>query len=107
VRGSSAQFPQKFLFIHTVLKSFVTINKDYRDFVIVEAPGFSVGVYVHFLPGKTSPLVELDEALFDDFAEMTSLAGINDDFRSLRHASECSSFGAGFPSLASARNERA
>jgi hypothetical protein len=30
--------------------------------------------------------VEFDDALFDDFAEMASLAGINDDFPSRRHA---------------------
>jgi hypothetical protein len=41
--------------------------------------------------------VELDDALFDDFAEMTSLAGVNEDFPRRRHARECSSFGAGFP----------
>jgi hypothetical protein len=29
--------------------------------------------------------VQLDEALLDDLAEMTSLAGINDDFARLRH----------------------
>jgi hypothetical protein len=41
--------------------------------------------------------VQLDDAFFDDFAEMTSLAGINEDFPRRRHARECSSFGAGFP----------
>jgi hypothetical protein len=41
--------------------------------------------------------VQLDDALFDDFAEMTSFAGINDDLARLRHPKECSSFGAGFP----------
>jgi hypothetical protein len=43
--------------------------------------------------------VEFDQALFDDFAEMTSLARINDDFSSLRHAWECSSFGAAFQAM--------
>jgi hypothetical protein len=46
--------------------------------------------------------VELDDALFDDFAEMTSLAGINDDFARLLHSKESSSLSAGFP-----RHERA
>jgi hypothetical protein len=41
--------------------------------------------------------VQLDDALFDDFAEMTSLAGINEDFPRRRHARECSSLEAGFP----------
>jgi hypothetical protein len=41
--------------------------------------------------------VQLDDALLDDFAEMTSLAGINEDFPRRRHARECSSLEAGFP----------
>ncbi|MGB6387366.1 MAG: hypothetical protein WBD25_16770 [Terriglobales bacterium] len=96
------QLAQKFLFIHAIFKSFVPIDEDHWDFVIIETPDFSTGVYIDFTPGETSPLVELDEALLDDFAEMTSFARINDDFTSLRHAWECSSFGAGFPSHAPA-----
>src|SRR5216683_880284 len=46
---------------------------------------------------SSAPLAQLDDALFDDFAEMTSLAGINEDFPRRRHARECSSFGAWFP----------
>ena len=71
------------------------IDEDHWDFVIIETPDFSVGVYVDFTPGEASPLVEFDEALLDDFAEMASLPGIDDNFPSLRHAGECSSFGAG------------
>jgi hypothetical protein len=80
-----------------VLKSLAAVDEDYGDFVVIEASDFGVGVHVDFTPGKAATLVELDEALFDDFAEMTSLAGINDDFPRLRHARECSSLGAGFP----------
>src|ERR1700682_5418460 len=96
-RSSSAQFAQEFLFIHAVLKSFAAIDEDYGDLVGIEAPDFGVGVYVDFPPGEAATLVQLDDALFDDFAEMTSLAGINEDFPRRRHARECSSFGAGFP----------
>jgi hypothetical protein len=80
-----------------VLKSLAAIDKDHGDFVVIEAPAFGVGVYVDFTPGEAAPLVELDEALLDDFAEMTSLAGIHHDFPRLRHAGQCSSFGAEFP----------
>jgi hypothetical protein len=85
------------LFIHAVLEGFATVDEDYWDLVIVEAPDLGVGVYVDFSPGEAATLVQLDDALFDDFAEMTSLAGINEDFPRLLHARECSSFGAGFP----------
>jgi len=80
-----------------VLKSFAAVDEDYGDLVVIEASDCGVGVYVDFTPGEAATPVELDDALFDDFAEMTSLAGINDDFPRLRHTRECSSFGAGFP----------
>src|ERR1700688_2793620 len=96
-RSSSAQFAEEFLLIHAVLKSFAAVDEDYGDLVGIEAPDFGVGVYVDFPPGEAATLVQLDDALLDDFAEMTSLAGINEDFPRRRHARECSSFGAGFP----------
>src|SRR6266446_7373265 len=95
-RSSRAQFAQEFLLIHVVLKSFATVDEDDGDFVCIEAANFGVGVDVNFSPGEAATLVELDDALLDDFAEMTSLAGINEDFPRRRHARECSSLGAGF-----------
>ena len=83
------------MFIHAVLEGFAAVDEDYGDFVVVEAADFGVGIYVDFLPGEASAFVEFDEALLDDFAEMASLPGIDDNFPSLRHAGECSSFGAG------------
>src|SRR6266478_8740405 len=96
-RSSRAQFAQEFLLIHVVLKSFATVDENDGDFVCIEAANFGVGVDVDFSPGEAATLVEFDDALLDDFAEMTSLAGINEDFPRRRHARECSSFGAGFP----------
>jgi len=80
-----------------VLESFATVDQDYRDLISIDTPDFGVRIDVDFTPGKAAPLLELDEALLDDLAEMTSLAGINDNFPRLRHSKECSSFGAGFP----------
>src|SRR6202140_2209121 len=105
-RSSSAQLAQEFLLIHAVLKGFAAVDEDYGDLVGIEAPDFGVGVYVDFPPGEAATLVQLDDALLDDFAEMTSLAGINEDFPGRRHARECSSFGAGFPTLPSAGQRR-
>jgi hypothetical protein len=80
-----------------VLESSAAIDEDYRDLVGVEVPDFRVGIDVDFTPGKAAPLVELDEALLDDFAKMASLAGINHDFARLCHAREFISLRAGFP----------
>ena len=102
---SSAQFAQEFLLVHAVLESLAAVNENYGDFVVVQATDFSVGVDIDFTPGEAAAAVEFDEALLDDFAEMTSLAGIYDDFPGLRHARQCSSFGAVFPRHGGAQAE--
>jgi hypothetical protein len=48
------------------------------------------------MPVEAATLLQLDEALLNDFAEMTSLAGINEDFARLRHWSEFTSLGGAF-----------
>src|ERR1700686_1594077 len=96
-RSSSAQFAQEFLLVHAVLKSFAAVDEDYGDLVGIEAADFGVGVHVDFPPGEAATLVQLDDALLDDFAEMTSFAGIDDNFPRLRHARQFISLGAGFP----------
>jgi hypothetical protein len=85
------------LLIHAVFKSFVPVDEDDGNLVVIEAPDFGVGIHVDLTPGEAAALVELNETLFDDLAEMTSLARINDDLSSLRHGWECSSFVAVFP----------
>jgi hypothetical protein len=95
--SSSAQFAEKFLLVHPVLKSLSSVDENHGNFIVIQASDFGIGVHVDFTPAKTAPLVQFDDALLDDFAEMASLAGINHDFAKLRHARECSSFGAVFP----------
>lgn len=68
MRNSNAQLAQEFLLVHTVLKGFAPVNKHNRDLVGIEAPDFRIGVYVDFAPAETTALVQLDEALLDDFA---------------------------------------
>jgi hypothetical protein len=85
------------LFFHAVLEGFAAVDEHDRDFVGIEAADFWIGIDVDLTPGEAAAFLEFDEALFDDFAEMASLAGINDDFARFRHARQCSSFGAAFP----------
>src|ERR1700686_2487801 len=92
-RSSSAQFAQEFLLIHVVLKSFAAVDENYGDLVGIEASAFGVGVHVDFSPGEAATFVQLDDALLDDFAEMTSLARIDDNFPRLRHARQFIRFG--------------
>jgi hypothetical protein len=95
--NSRTQFAQEFLLVHAVFEGFAAVDEDHGNLIVIEPPDFSVGVDVDFAPREAPTLVQLDQALFDDFAEMTSLAGINDDFPGWSHARECSSFGAVFP----------
>jgi hypothetical protein len=94
---SRGQLAQKFLLIHAVFKCLLPVDEYHGNLVVIEAPDFGVGVHVDFTPAKATTLVELNQALLDDFAEMTSLAGIDHDFPRLRHARECSSLGARSP----------
>ena len=96
-RRSGAEFAEEFFFVHAVLEGFAAVDEDYGDFVGIEAADFGVGVYVNFTPVKAAALLEFDEALLDDFAEMTSFAGINNDLAGRRHARQCSSSRRGFP----------
>ena len=80
---SSAQFAEEFLLVHAVLERFAAVDEDYGDLVGIAASHFGVGVYVDLTPGEAAMLLQLDDALLDDFAEMTSLARINDDFAKL------------------------
>ena len=85
------------MLVHVVLESLAAVDEDNGDFVIVEVTDLGVGVYVDFAPREAAAPLEFDEALLDDFAEMTSPARIQDDFAGLQHATECSSIGARFP----------
>jgi hypothetical protein len=83
---SARQFPQKFLLVHAVLECFAAVDEDDGDLVVILAAEFGIGVNIHIAPLKTATLMEFDEALLDDFAEMTPLAGIDDDFPVLHNS---------------------
>jgi hypothetical protein len=90
------------LLIHAVLEGLVAIDKDDGNFVGILAADFGIGIDIDFTPGKAAPLMQLDQTLLDDFAEMTSLPGINDDLAGPRHARQCNSFEQAFPRRSSA-----
>jgi hypothetical protein len=69
-----------------VLEGLSSIDEDDRNLVVKLAAEFCVGVDVDFVPGESAAAGELGEALFDDFAEMTSFAGIHHNVARLWHA---------------------
>jgi len=58
----------------------VAVDEDNGDLVVILATKVGVGVDIYLAPVEAAALMEFDEALLNDFAEMTPLAGINDDF---------------------------
>ena len=76
----AGELPQEFLLVHAVLERFAAIDEDDGNLVVVLAAKIGIGVNIHIAPVEAAALMELDEALLDDFAEMTAPAGIDDDF---------------------------
>ena len=84
--------PQKFLLIHVVFECFPAVDHNDRHLVVVTMAEFVTGVHVNLTPSEAAAFVELDEALLDDFAEMTAPAGVNDYLAPRLHREvQCSS----------------
>lgn len=77
---STGEFAEEFLFVHAVLEGFVAVNEDDGNLIAILAAELGVGIDVDFTPLEAAALMEFDEALLDDFAEMAALTGIDDDF---------------------------
>jgi hypothetical protein len=84
--GSTCESAQKFLFVHVVFECFASVNENNRNLVVELAAKFGVEVDIHFVPGETAATRELREALFNHFAQMASLAGIDHDAARIGHA---------------------
>ena len=82
------EFTQKILFAHSILEGFSSIDEDDRNFIVELAPQLEVGIDINFAPGKASLAGELGETLFHHFAQMTTLAGVDDDAARVWHAEE-------------------
>ncbi len=76
------------MLIHVVLEGFAAVDEDYGDFIVIEAAEMVVGIYINFLPFETGVALKLAQAFFDDFAQVASLARVNDDLSRLVHYGE-------------------
>ena len=86
------------MLVHVVLECFASVDEDDGNFVGVSSADFRIGVYINFAPSEGAVLFEFDEAFLDDLTEVTSLAGVDDDFARTRHTKcESSSFRGLFP----------
>jgi NAD(P)-dependent dehydrogenase (short-subunit alcohol dehydrogenase family) len=105
-RRSVGEFAEEVGFVHAVLEGFAAVDEDYGDFVGELAAELFVAVDVYVLPGEAAAAVQLGEGLFDDFAKMTSFAGVDHDLAQFGHRREfskrgwvCSSGLVGLPCL--------
>ena len=80
-----------------ILEGFVAVDEDDGNFVGELAAELVVAVNVDVLPGEAAAAVEFGESLFDDFAEVTSFAGIEDDLAEFGHCGEFSNCGGFVP----------
>ena len=71
---------QELLLIQPVLEGLSAVYEHDR-YLVGELPAQKlIGLHVHFAPAEPTSALELRQLLFDDLAQMTPLAGINDDF---------------------------
>ena len=82
---SAGQLPHELLLVHAIFERLAAIDEDDRNLIVVLPTQVWIGVNIHVAPVEAAALMEFYEALLDDFAEMASLAGIDDNF-SVLHA---------------------
>ena len=76
----ASQLAQEFVFIHTVLKGFATVDEDNRNFVGKLTAKTVICIYVNLAPVKATAALELSEFLLHDLAKVASLSGIDHHF---------------------------
>ena len=69
-----------------VLESFAAIDEDDWDLVGELAAELIIAVDVDLLPGESAAAMQFGECLFDDLAEVTSFARVNNDVAEAGHA---------------------
>jgi|SRR5271154_5228430 hypothetical protein len=82
---STGEFAEEVGFVHAVFERFAPVDKDNGDFVGELTTEFFVAVDIDVSPGEAAAAVKFGEGLFDNFAEVTSFAGIYHDLAGLGH----------------------
>jgi hypothetical protein len=77
-QASVGEFPQELLLIHAVLEGFAPIDENHGHLIIELPAKLRVGIDINLLPSKAAPAREFEKALFDNFAKVTSFAGVDD-----------------------------
>ena len=95
--GLTGQFLQEFLFIQPVFEGLSAVDENYGNLVSELALELVVGFDVNFPPAKATPALQLRKLFFHDFAKVTSLPGIHNNFAQDGHRAESSKPENSFP----------
>ena len=82
---SDGELAQELTFVHAVLEGFAAVDEDDGHLVGELATKLVVGIDVHFLPAEQAAALELDEAFLDDFAEVATFAGVDQNVAGVGH----------------------
>jgi hypothetical protein len=84
--GLAGELPEEFPLVHVILEGLAAIDENHRNFIVELAAELEVGVDVDFLPDEPSAARKFGKTFLHHFAKVASLAGIDDDATSIRHA---------------------
>jgi hypothetical protein len=82
---STRQFSEEFLLVKPVLEGFTAIDENHRNFVGKLPTELVIRLDVYFAPVEPAPAFEFREGLLHDLTQMTTSAGIDDDFAQEGH----------------------
>jgi len=80
VSGSRGQGTKELHAVHVVFEGLAAVDEDDRNLLVVELAKVGVGVDVDYAPVEGCLGLQLREGVFDDVAEVTSGAGVDDHF---------------------------
>ena len=83
--GLAGEFAEEFPLVHVVLEGFAAVDEDDGNFVGKLAAQFFVAIHIHLMPSETTAALQLAKSFFDDFTQVTALAGVDDDLAQNGH----------------------
>ena len=77
---ATAKSFEKLRGVHSIFERFASVDEDDGDFFVVFLAEFGVGIDIDFAPDEVVVGLKLRELIFDYFAEVASVAGVDENF---------------------------
>ena len=81
----AGKFAEELSFVQAVFERFASIDEDDGDFVGELAAELFVGIHIDFLPAEHATSLKLDQALFDNLAQMAAFSGVDQYLAGVSH----------------------